>query len=179
MACDIFSVGWDWSRLGQSICIIDDESKYIESFNINATAHTIGLAKATSNSIVAGTLTNSHTVQMLRCIFVGKQGYDQAMCVDGKYNIALIESTRPFMAEAARTGWKWMVLHADVKKFYGDKLLEMLSTSMNVNVARREHEMEVLTKLVRIVQSSEDIDKIDWLEIPFRTSMIANYLTNI
>ena len=163
MANDIFVLGWDWSKVLGGICILDDDTHYIQKFNDEVVASSSTLAPV--GTIQAGTLTNSHTVQMLRCISSGTVSENPLLSSDGKYNMALIQQTRPDMVKAASEGWLWTVLHHDAYKLYGEKLLETLSTVKNVTVQRREHEIEVLNKIAKLVQRSSSIESIDWTDL--------------
>ena len=43
------------------------------------------------------------------------------------------------------------MIHHECRKLYGEPLFELLSSTKNVNVARKEHEIEVLVKIASMV----------------------------
>jgi hypothetical protein len=149
------------------VCVEDDPSDcYIQNFNAKLCNPSDHLAPVEPRSIVAGTLTNGHTVLLLRALAAGVKCTLPAVSVDGRMNIAHVESYRPDMAKAARDGWKWTMLSTCTRQLYGDKLFEFLSGAHNINLARTEHECEVLLKIFR---QAINFDKaglpIDWVTI--------------
>jgi hypothetical protein len=174
LAADIVEVGWDWDKVRGALCVEDDPAdRYIQNYNATLCNPSDHLAPVEPRSIVAGTLTNGHTVLLLRALTAGVKCTLPAVSVDGRMSIAHVESTRPDMAKAAREGWKWTMLSACTRKLYGDKLFEFLSGVHNINLARTEHECEVLLKIFRQAIDFEKAGQpIDWSAIQrciFRT----------
>jgi hypothetical protein len=152
LAADIYAVGWDWSKVQGGICVQEDPSdSYIETYNHDLVQDSQMLASIEPKSILAGTLTNGHTVLMLRAILAGVRSTDDSLSIDGKLSIAAVHQNRPEMAKAAMEGWTWCMIHHECRKMYGEPLFELLSSTKNVNVARKEHEIEVLVKIASMV----------------------------
>jgi len=162
LAAQIFEVGWDAEKVSGGICVEEDDDRYIEAFNKKMTHESEYLAPVADRSIMAGTLTNGHTILMLRALEAGVKTSVQSIAVDGCMSAAHVAITRPKMVEALQ-GWRWTMLTKEVKHVYGTEILEFLSGVHNVSVNRKEHELEVLMKIFRLATASPT--SIDWSEI--------------
>lgn len=159
----IYDVGWDWEKVRGSICVEEDDTRYIEAFNKGMVKNSEYLAPVADRSIMAGTLTNGHTVLLLRALQAGVKTSVQSISVDGCMSLPQVASTRPVMADAARTGWRWTMLTKEVRHIYGNDIFEFLSGVHNVQLSRKEHELEVLLKIFRMATSAAA--PIDWSHI--------------
>ena len=158
LASEIFEVGWDSEKLRGAICVEDSPDGYIEDYNMSLTKSSELLAPVEKNTIVAGTLTNGHTVLMLKGVVAGVRSSAAGVCIDGRMNLAVVAATRPEMARAAVEGWRWTVLTRACKDLYGDPLFELLSGV--------EHDLEVLLKVWRhATQYTIEKKATDWGEI--------------
>jgi hypothetical protein len=164
LAADIVEVGWDWEKIRGALCVEEDPSdRYIETYNSKICSNSEYLAPVEHRSIVAGTLTNGHTVLLLRAIAAGVKCDLPAVSLDGRMSLPHLENHRPEMAKAVREGWKWTMLSSCTRQVYGDKLFEMLSGVHNINLSRTPHECETLLKIFRqAVAFAEDGHPIDW-----------------
>lgn len=124
---------------------------------------TDALAPVAPLSVRAGTLTNGHTVLMLRALLAGVPSTTPGISSDGRLSMAHVQEVSPCMARAAIEGWKWSVLHPEVRNLYGGKLFGFLSDAKNVSLARPESEAQVLLK---VYNTSADVirrgDPVDW-----------------
>ena len=166
LAADIFEVGWDASKVAGALCVEDNNQRTIELHNINLTKASEFLAPVEPRSIAAGTLTNGHTVLLLRALVHGVKCNQPSISVDGIMSMAKVEHVRPLMAQAAKQGWVWTVLSKDCAAVYGNRLFEFLSGAHNVQLSRVEHELEVLLKMFRHASDCEKKSElIDWSQI--------------
>jgi hypothetical protein len=149
LATDILQVGWDWNAVGVGWCVEEDPADgYIEKYNQElAAASGEKLANVATNSIRAGTLTNSHTVLALRALLSAARCDDETLSVGGRMSIATVEAKDPDFAKAARTGWTWVVLHHSTRRLYGNRLFDFLSTAKNIQLQRQESEVQVLLRI--------------------------------
>jgi len=138
---DILEVGWDADAIINPWCVEEDPNdRYIEAYNAELAKNIEFLALVEPNSIRAGTLTNGHTVLVLRCILAGVKCSLPALAVDGRMSFAHVEHRDQAMAQAAMQGWQWTLLHHHTRKIYGDPLFEFLSEAKNVQLQRSESE---------------------------------------
>ena len=166
LAADIFEVGWDWEKVRGGLAVEDDTDKHIAMHNVKLCNESEYLAPVDPRSIVAGTLTNGHTIMMLRSIVAGVTCSLPGLTVDNKMSLEVVQKVRPEMAKAAQEGWTWTVLSKECKGLYGDTLFELLSGVHNLTLSRSEHELEVLIKIYRMACEYTTQSKIiDWQSI--------------
>ena len=113
LAKDIFEDGWDWNKVLGGVCVEDDQERSIEFHNQSMVKDSEYLAPVQPRSIVAGTLTNGHTVLLLRSILHGVPSSLPGISVNGRLCIDHVKACRPDMAKAAQEGWKWTMLSKD------------------------------------------------------------------
>jgi len=166
LATEIFQVGWDSEKLRGAICVEEGPDGYIEAYNRSLTMSSDLLAPVEKNTIVAGTLTNGHTVLMLRALVAGVKSSAAGVCIDGHMNLAAVTASRPEMGRAAIEGWRWTMLKHACKDLYGDPLFELLSGVHNLQLSKAEHELEVLLKVWRqATKYTKEGKAIDWADI--------------
>ena len=105
----------------------DPVDKYVEAYNIALCKGSEYLAPCEHMSIKAGTLTNGHTVLLLRALLAGVPCKHTSLSVDGRMSLPHIAMKDPEMARAAQEGWRWTVLHHATRTLYGKQLYELLS----------------------------------------------------
>jgi hypothetical protein len=154
LASDIFGMGWDWSKVRDAVCVEDGPDRYVEKYNVGICDPSPMLADVKVGSTIAGTLTNGHTVLMLRALAAGVPSTAEGLSVNGRMSLASVASLQPEMARAATEGWKWCMIKHQAKLLYGDQMLEMLSGTANITLARAQHELEVLLKLWRLASDA-------------------------
>ena len=148
LGADILEVGWDWDQIVNPLCVEEDPAdRYVERYNMQLSKNSEFLAPVKPLSLRAGTLTNGHTVMLLRAIIAGVKSSRTSLTVEGHMSMAHIASRDPEMARAAQQGWSWTVLSHHTRKLYGDPLFELLSDSKNIQLQRVESEVQVLLKI--------------------------------
>ena len=164
LAEDIGEVGWDWSYIRDPLCAEEDpQDHYVHAFNAKMVANSKYLAPVQDMSLLAGSLTNGHTVQLLRAVIGGLPSESRRLAVDGKLSLAHIESRDKEFGRAAKEGWEWTVLDHRVRHLYGDKLFMLLSSSKNISLSRDENEVQILLHVFQEAIAYEG--SIDWQAI--------------
>lgn len=147
---NIMAIGWSQEKIQQPLCVEEDPvSPYIEPYNVAVCSSSEKLAAVSPNSVRAGSLTNGHTVLLLRCVLASVRCDKPSLAIDGKMSLAHIAASSPTMSKAATDGWSWTMIRHPVRALYGDRLFEFLSDAHNVSVQRLETEVQVLLKAPR------------------------------
>ena len=145
---NILAIGWSQEKIQQPLCVEEDPvSPYIEPYNVAVCSSSDKLAPVAPNSVRAGSLTNGHTVLLLRCVLASVRCDKPSLAIDGKMSLAHITASSPSMSKAATDGWAWTMIRHPVRALYGDRLFEFLSDAHNVSVQRLETEVQVLLKV--------------------------------
>ena len=160
---DIAHCGWDDDEIVNPIAVEDGPDRNIEKDNMAMVKDSEKLAPVIQHSIRAGSLTNGHTVQLLRCILAGVPSEVKALSVNGRMSLAHVAARDPDFARAATEGWSWLLLKSPTATIYGDTLFEFLSETKNISVARAETEVTALLKIHKRACSFKAAGKpIEW-----------------
>ena len=163
LLADIVEVGWNTSKVLGGLCVQEDaQDRQIEAFNAKLCKDSAFLAPIEPRSIIAGTLTNGHTVLGLRAAMAGVKCEIPSISIDGRMTLVHLGHHQPEMIKAAQEGWTWTMLSSECRG-YGDGLFEFLSQAANIQLARTESEVEVMLKLFRTAAALETSKtSIDW-----------------
>ena len=151
LGSDIVKLGYDQDLVVTPLCVEEDpQDRYIEEYNVKMTENSTFLAPVAPLSTVAGTLTNSRLVLLLRALLAGVDCKHETLAVDGRMSIAHVETRSPEMAQAARSGWTWTMLSHHCRRLYGEPLFELLSSIKNINLQRSDNEVQCLLKILNL-----------------------------
>ena len=165
---DIMDMGFSLEEITNNNpwCVAEDPvDNYIRLKNEEMTEHSDLLAKVTG-PILAGTLTNGHVTLLLRCILDSVPCEYEKVSINGKMSLPHVTEQSQEMGRAALHGWTWTMIHHEVRHIYGTGLFDFLSTAKNINIARKETEVQVLLKATRLAcKYKNETGNIPWDEV--------------
>lgn len=151
---DIANIGWSWDETSKAVCIEEaPTSLLIQEFNV-ALAQTDRLAPVQPDSIRFGSVSCSHTNMFLRCMAAGVASDDEVLSDDGRLSLAKLKHRDAAFADAVENGLHWLVLSHRLRANFPE-LLSLIQSARNAagQVARREHEVQVLLRLHHLALS--------------------------
>ena len=85
LADDIGEVGWNWTFIVEPLAVEEDPSdSYIQEFNKQMVRNSEYLAPVEDLTLLAGSLTNGHTVQLLRAILAAMPSSSKTLSINGR-----------------------------------------------------------------------------------------------
>lgn len=163
LGSDIMDMGFSLEEIAQPWCVQEDpKDLYITKKNQELCNSSEVLAPITG-PIVAGTLTNGHVTLLLRCLLAGMPCQVEKLSISGKMNLAHVREQSEEMFDAAMHGWEWTMIHHQVRHLYGPGIFAFLSDAKNVQLTRKETEVQVLLKATNIaIKLKEQTGEINW-----------------
>ena len=144
---DILDIGFS-DYIPVAICV--EANQAMKDYNAELMRSSGGLLPEfpSVDAIKYGSLSASHTNQLLRMISHGVTHSDVRATIDGKLSIDRLQVVDREMAEACRSGLRWTVLPSSVMDKHPD-LAWLIQSAMNSagQIARAESEMQVLKRV--------------------------------
>ena len=118
LASKIVRMGWSWLACSGAVCMEDDASGRIASYTVKLQqgSHLFGQSKL--HEIKAGSLSNGHTNQFLVAALDSVPSEHENLTIDGRMSVAKMSAPDPCLAEAFKTGLKWLVIKAEAGVLY-------------------------------------------------------------
>lgn len=146
---DIFSLGWDTSKVSALCVELDSTDKSIRDFNEELVLGCKGmLAPVDVGQLRYASLWGGHTNQILRAVQGAIEHSNPEMTNGGRLDLAKIEQKDGEFAKAVREGLSWIVLPGHLFKSHTG-LAELLQAAGNASgqVSKPEHELQLLRKI--------------------------------
>jgi hypothetical protein len=146
---DIFSLGWDTSKVSALCVELDPTDKSICGFNEQLVMGCKGmLAPVDVGQLRYASLWGGHTNQILRAVQCAVEHSNPDMTTEGRLDLAKIEQKDREFAKAVREGLSWIVLPSHLFKTHTG-LAEFLQAAGNASgqVSKPEHELQLLRKI--------------------------------
>ena len=146
---DIFSLGWDTSKVSALCVELDPTDKSIRDFNAELVLGCKGMLAAVDvGQLRYASLWGGHTNQILRAVQDAVEHSNPEMTTAGRLDLTKIEQKDREFAKAVREGLSWIVLPGYLFKSHTG-LAEFLQAAGNASgqVSRPEHELQLLRKI--------------------------------
>ena len=130
LGAKIATLGFLWSECKSAVCVEDDKTMTIAEFTVSCLSACPRLAPVQKHTIRYGSLSGSHTNQLLRCAAAGAPcdileiSASQRMCASN------MTQGDPEFAKAIECGLEWMVIKAETVSRYPE-LPALIQSSRN------------------------------------------------
>ena len=161
----ILGIGWASEQCAPVACEVPPaEAEHAFDFNCRLAALSGSMLPAIQkHNLKFLSLSGSHTNAGLRAIRHGCLSRCDNLTQDGKMSLQRIATRDPTFGEVCRTGLRWRVIaHEAMTAFPSMALLVQAALNTSGQLARGEHELQILQRILNAVNQAQNLDGPLW-----------------